>query len=64
MTSTGHVATETVHVSLGDRSYDILIGSGLIARAGQEIAARLPGIRAAVVTDENLAKHGGNEGVL
>jgi len=56
MTSTGHVATETVHVSLGDRSYDILIGSGLIARAGQEIAARLPDIRAAVVTDENLAK--------
>lgn len=56
MTSAGHVATETVHVSLGDRSYDILIGSGLIARAGQEIAARLPGIRAAVVTDENLAK--------
>ncbi len=56
MTSTGNIATETVHVSLGDRSYDILIGSGLIARAGQEIAARLPGIRAAVVTDENLAK--------
>jgi len=56
MTSAGHVATETVHVSLGDRSYDILIGSGLIARAGEEIAARLPGIRAAVVTDENLAK--------
>ncbi len=56
MTSTGNIATETVHVSLGDRSYDILIGSGLIARAGQEIASRLPGIRAAVVTDENLAK--------
>ena len=56
MTSAGHIATETVHVSLGDRSYDILIGSGLIARAGQEIASRLPGIRAAVVTDENLAK--------
>lgn len=56
MTFTGNIATETVHVSLGDRSYDILIGSGLIARAGQEIASRLPGIRAAVVTDENLAK--------
>lgn len=56
MTSTGQIATETVHVSLGDRSYDILIGSGLIARAGQEIASRLPGIRTAVVTDENLAK--------
>lgn len=56
MTSAGNITTETVHVSLGDRSYDILIGSGLIARAGQEIAARLPGISAAVVTDENLAK--------
>ncbi len=54
--SARNITTETVHVSLGDRSYDILIGSGLIARAGQEIAARLPGIRAAVVTDENLAK--------
>ena len=54
--SARNIATETVHVSLGDRSYDILIGSGLIARAGEEIAARLPGIRAAVVTDENLAK--------
>ncbi len=54
--SARNIATETVHVSLGDRSYDILIGSGLIARAGQEIAARLPDIRAAVVTDENLAK--------
>ncbi len=54
--SARNITTETVHVSLGDRSYDILIGSGLLARAGQEIAARLPGIRAAVVTDENLAK--------
>ncbi len=56
MTSASPVQAETVHASLGDRSYDILIGSGLIARAGQEIAARLPGIRAAVVTDENLSK--------
>ena len=56
MITARHIATETVHVSLGERSYDILIGSGLIARAGQEIASRLPGIRAAVVTDENLAK--------
>ncbi|NGN42437.1 3-dehydroquinate synthase [Mesorhizobium sp. CGMCC 1.15528] len=44
-----------VVVGLGDRAYDILIGSGLIARAGAEIAARLPGIRAAIVTDENVA---------
>ncbi|MBB2972505.1 3-dehydroquinate synthase [Mesorhizobium sp. RMAD-H1] len=45
----------TVPVSLGDRSYEILIGSGLIARAGEEIARRLKGVRVAVVTDENVA---------
>jgi 3-dehydroquinate synthase len=47
--------TRTVHVDLGARSYDILVGGGLVARAGQEIAARLPGIRAAIVTDANVA---------
>ncbi len=43
-----------VEVGLGDRAYDILIGPGLAGRAGEEIAARLPGIRAAIVTDENV----------
>lgn len=45
-----------VEVGLGDRAYDILIGGGLVARAGAEIAARMPGVRAAIVTDENVAK--------
>ena len=44
-----------VAVTIADRGYDILIGGGLIAAAGREIAARLPGIRAAIVTDENVA---------
>ena len=44
-----------VEVGLGDRAYDILIGSGLAGRAGLEIAARMPGVRAAIVTDENVA---------
>ena len=44
-----------VPVDLGGRSYDILIGGGLIERAGAEIAALTPGARAAVVTDENVA---------
>ncbi len=48
-------AVETVSVSLGARSYDILIGRGLVERAGAEIAGRLPGIRVAIVTDENVA---------
>jgi len=48
-------AIETVEVGLGDRSYPILIGDGLADRAGEFIAARLPGVRVAVVTDENVA---------
>jgi 3-dehydroquinate synthase len=44
-----------VPVDLGGRSYDILIGEGLIERAGAQIAALMPGARAAVVTDENVA---------
>jgi 3-dehydroquinate synthase len=44
-----------VPVVLGDRSYDILIGSGLAQRCGSEIARRMPGVRAAVVTDETVA---------
>ncbi|MCB1418448.1 MAG: 3-dehydroquinate synthase [Notoacmeibacter sp.] len=48
-------ARETVTVGLGERAYDILIGEGLISRAGSEIAARLPKSRVAIVTDENVA---------
>lgn len=46
---------ETVRVDLGDRSYDIVIGPGLIAEAGAQIAARTPGVRCAVITDRNVA---------
>ncbi|MDF1608074.1 3-dehydroquinate synthase [Hoeflea sp. YIM 152468] len=46
---------EIVRVDLGARSYDIVIGPGLIAQAGAEIAARKPGVRCAVVTDSNVA---------
>jgi 3-dehydroquinate synthase len=46
-----------VEVGLGERAYDILIGPGLAQRAGAEIAARLPGVRAAIVTDAHVAAH-------
>lgn len=46
---------ERVAVALGERSYEIMIGNGLIARAGEEIGARLAGTRTLVVTDENVA---------
>lgn len=44
-----------VHVPLGERAYDILIGPGMIGRAGGEITSRLKGRRAAIVTDEHVA---------
>jgi 3-dehydroquinate synthase len=44
-----------VHVPLGERAYDILIGPGLLSRAGGEISTRLKGRKAAIVTDENVA---------
>ncbi|MGL3607376.1 3-dehydroquinate synthase [Rhizobium sp. G187] len=44
-----------VHVALGERAYDILIGPGLMRRAGGEISTRIKGRRAAIVTDENVA---------
>lgn len=47
----------TVHVPLGTRAYDILIGPGLIAGAGAEIAKRVKGRKAAIITDENVASH-------
>lgn len=56
MNAIAPVANEKkVHVPLGDRAYDILIGPGLIARAGAEITARLKGRKAAIVTDANVA---------
>jgi 3-dehydroquinate synthase len=45
----------TVTVDLGERSYDILIGRGVIEEAGAEIARRLPGARIAIVTDQTVA---------
>jgi 3-dehydroquinate synthase len=46
---------ETVHVPLGDRAYDVRIGSDLIAQAGVEIAPLLARPRVAIVTDAHVA---------
>ena len=48
------MTTETVHVPLGDRSYDVRIGSGLIANAADEIRPLLARPRIAVLTDETV----------
>lgn len=45
----------TVHVSLGDRSYRILIAPGLLSRLGKECARLSLGRRCAVISDRNVA---------
>jgi 3-dehydroquinate synthase len=45
-----------VEVTLGARSYGILIGRGLIASLGAHIAALRPGAQTFIVTDENVAR--------
>jgi 3-dehydroquinate synthase len=58
--TTSPETTRTVSVNLGDRSYEILIGGGLLRRSGEEVARRLPGVRAAIVTDDNVAERHAN----
>ncbi|WP_265517612.1 3-dehydroquinate synthase [Nitratireductor luteus] len=53
--STETQAPVVVPVDLGARSYDIVIGPGILGSAGAEIARRIPGTRAAIVTDTNVA---------
>jgi 3-dehydroquinate synthase len=48
-------APAAVRVGLGARSYDVLIGTGLLARAPELIGASLGPARCAIVTDENVA---------
>ncbi|AUH34014.1 3-dehydroquinate synthase [Paracoccus tegillarcae] len=45
----------TVHVPLAERAYDVLIGQGLIERAGALIAPVLARPRVAILTDETVA---------
>jgi 3-dehydroquinate synthase len=49
--------TTTVAVALGARSYDIVIGRGVLASLGTRIAKLRPGVKVFIVTDENVARH-------
>jgi 3-dehydroquinate synthase len=46
-----------VNVALSQRSYDILIGRGILAALGQKVAALRPGAKVAIVSDETVARH-------
>lgn len=48
-------AVDRVWVDLGARSYEVRIGRGLLARAGDEIAPLLTRRRVAVISDETVA---------
>jgi len=51
--------TATIHIDLAERSYNIHVGAGLIARAGELIAPFAPSKRVFVVTDKTVNKlHG------
>jgi 3-dehydroquinate synthase len=50
-------AIDTVDVALGERSYAVHVGEGVIARAGALLAPRLPLPRAVVVTNAIVAAH-------
>ena len=49
-------APSRVPVSLGDRSYDILIGGGLVGAADTHIKKLLRNPRVAIITDETVAE--------
>jgi 3-dehydroquinate synthase len=57
MTVSVRTDPKTVRVALDARSYDIVIGRGLLASLGARIAALRPGAKAYVITDENVARH-------
>lgn len=46
-----------VNVALGARSYDIVIGRGVLASLGRRVAALRPGAKVAIVSDETVARH-------
>jgi 3-dehydroquinate synthase len=51
--------TRSIPVGLGERAYEVVVGSGLIDRAGQHIAPLLKRPRTVIVTDQNVADHHG-----
>jgi 3-dehydroquinate synthase len=57
MTAAVRTDPAVVEVSLGARSYEIVIARGAIASLGTRIAALRSGAKTFIVTDENVARH-------
>jgi 3-dehydroquinate synthase len=50
------MAEQIVHVPLGERAYDIIIGERVLESAGERLKAMFPGWRYGIVTDASVAK--------
>jgi 3-dehydroquinate synthase len=48
--------TDPIHIEIGARSYDVHIGQGLLARAGELIGPFAKAKRVFIVTDQNVAR--------
>lgn len=46
-----------VDVALGERTYDIVIGRDVLASLGELVSSLRPGVRTAIITDRNVARH-------
>lgn len=46
---------QTIHVNLGERSYPIHIGAGMLDRTGEQVRRHLGACAAAIVTDDHVA---------
>ena len=51
-----HREPRRLTVGLGERAYDILVGEGLLARAGALLAPVLPAKRVVVISDQDVAR--------
>jgi 3-dehydroquinate synthase len=49
-----------IRVRAGEKSYEVVVGSGLLAKAGALVREKLGGITCAVISDDNVAKHFGD----
>ncbi|MGB6219805.1 3-dehydroquinate synthase [Haloferula sp.] len=49
-----------VHVDLAERSYDVIVETGILSSAGSSISALRLGSKAAVISDENVDTHHGD----
>ena len=50
------MSVERLRVDLAGRAYDIVVGAGVLAEAGREIAALKRGRRVFIVSDDNVAR--------